>query len=304
MKEVWRDIKGYEGIYQVSNLGNVRSLDRMYEYHNSSGEVYFREYKGKVLTQNNSLRYKQISLSNRGSTGNFLVHRLVAEAFIPNPDNLPEVNHKDENPSNNRVDNLEWCTKSYNINYGNRNKLVSKALKGRILSPESIEKLRNSLKGHTPWNKGLHTRHIVCLDANIRFDCCEDAAKWIGGVTPEAVEYAARHSACCKGHVFVYADNIPEDIQSYVDRCLEKYRSGRKSGRPCKCIEDDLVFSSITEAARHYNCKRGDVSNKLIAGKGIELSDGRIIHFERISHEEFEKSLCKCVCDTSRNPTL
>ena len=106
MTEEWRDIKGYEGLYQVSNLGNVRSL------HWYGGDTI----KNRALV-NHTTGYLMVSLSNKKKCKPFLVHRLVAEAFIPNPNNYGFVNHKDENKQNNCVDNLEWCTKSYNAIY-------------------------------------------------------------------------------------------------------------------------------------------------------------------------------------------
>ena len=114
-EEIWRPIVGYEGLYEVSSYGRVRSLDR---YDNKN---HFR--KGLIMKQNdsgNGRGYMSVILCLNGKIKKYLVHRLVAQAFIPNPDNLPEVNHKDENPGNNNVTNLEWCDHSYNINYGTR----------------------------------------------------------------------------------------------------------------------------------------------------------------------------------------
>ena len=109
-KEIWKPVKDYEESYEVSNYGNVRSVDRMVKCLNG-----FEKRKGKVLKQSkNSSGYYVVNLSRKSK----LVHRLVAEAFIPNPNNLPIINHKDENPSNNNVDNLEWCTYRYNNMYG------------------------------------------------------------------------------------------------------------------------------------------------------------------------------------------
>ena len=114
MREEWRDIQGYEGMYQVSNLGRVRSLDRQVECKNS-----IRFYKGKILSHcEDDKGYIRVLLSVAGKHKSCQIHRLVAQAFIPNPSNLPEVNHKDEKTSNNCVDNLEWCTKIYNLYYG------------------------------------------------------------------------------------------------------------------------------------------------------------------------------------------
>ena len=124
MNEVWKDVVGYEQYYEVSNQGRVRSKSRTVHGMNEW------EMEGRVLRQANSGRYWQVYLCVNGKGKSKSVHRLVAEAFIPNPDNLPEVNHKDENRYNNHIDNLEWCTHKYNVNYGTRNQRISKARKG------------------------------------------------------------------------------------------------------------------------------------------------------------------------------
>ena len=112
--EVWKDAVGYEGYYQVSNCGNVRSVDRIVHCCNSE-----RFYRGKNLSQCiDDKGYSRVLLSVSGKHESCQVHRLVANAFIDNPDLLPEVNHKDENPQNNNSDNLEWCSKVYNLAYG------------------------------------------------------------------------------------------------------------------------------------------------------------------------------------------
>lgn len=109
MKEIWKDVPGYEGVYKVSNKGRLYSLKRF-----------------KVLKPyTNKCGYKMIMLQRNKVSHYTSIHRLVASAFLPNPNSLPQVNHKDENPSNNNVENLEWCTAKYNINYGNRNRKVS-----------------------------------------------------------------------------------------------------------------------------------------------------------------------------------
>ena len=111
--EVWKDISGYEGIYQVSSFGRVRSLPV---------KSKSRYYKGEILTlMTDKTGYSLVNLSRKS----YKVHRLVATTFLENPDNLPCVNHKDEDKTNNKVDNLEWCTYAYNNNYGTRNKRIS-----------------------------------------------------------------------------------------------------------------------------------------------------------------------------------
>ena len=114
IEEIWRPIEGYEGLYEVSNTGRVRSVDR---YVKSKGESYWLR-KGKMLSPTKDKNgYLKVNLSCNGKHNIIRVHRLVTEAFLPNPDNLPEVNHKDEDKTNNNVDNLEWCNAKYNSNY-------------------------------------------------------------------------------------------------------------------------------------------------------------------------------------------
>lgn len=107
MEEIWKDIKDYEGLYEVSNLGRVRSLN-----YNKTGEIRL------LKVQKHSDGYLQVGLRKDGKQKLYTVHRLVCEAFIPNPDGLPCVNHIDEDKTNNHVWNLEWCTVKYNTNYG------------------------------------------------------------------------------------------------------------------------------------------------------------------------------------------
>ena len=116
-EEIWKDVEGYEKLYQVSNLGRVRSLDHM-SVRNLNGKIYDCHVKGKMLTLvKDSSGYLNARLWKDGMKA-FLVHRLVAKAFIPNPDNLETVNHKDENILNNRADNLEYLSVADNIRYG------------------------------------------------------------------------------------------------------------------------------------------------------------------------------------------
>ena len=117
MIEEWRPVVGYEGLYEVSNTGQIRSFDRYVKY--SNGRIHL--HKGKVLSPiKDKDGYLQVNLCYNGKIHQIKVHRIVAQAFIPNPNNLPQVNHKDEDKTNNSVDNLEWCTVKYNNNYGSR----------------------------------------------------------------------------------------------------------------------------------------------------------------------------------------
>lgn len=130
MIEIFKDIEGYKG-YQVSNYGNVKSLN------------YNRTGKEKILKPTkNSDGYLQVSLHKDGKRKTCKVHRLVAQTFIENPNNLPQVNHKDENKQNNNVENLEFCDSQYNINYGTRNEKISKqvmCVETGVVYPSTME---------------------------------------------------------------------------------------------------------------------------------------------------------------------
>ena len=115
--EVWKPVVGYEGLYEVSNIGRVRSIN----FHKSG--------KAKVMSPSlNTWGYPIVDLRKNNKRHSYTVHRLVALAFIPNPDNLPEINHKNEIKYDNTVENLEWCTRKYNINYGTAIKRRSKPI--------------------------------------------------------------------------------------------------------------------------------------------------------------------------------
>ena len=116
IEEIWRPIEGYEGLYEVSSYGRVKSLKRPYE--NNGGIQWTKE---RILSPGKDKDgYLQVNLHCNGKQHQRKIHRLVAQAFLPNPDNLPQVNHRDEDKLNNRVENLEWCTAKYNSNYGSR----------------------------------------------------------------------------------------------------------------------------------------------------------------------------------------
>ena len=114
MEEIWKDIEGYEGYYQISNLGNVKSLAR--NVIRSDGVI--QPHKERIMDKRVSIDgYYIAKLTVNRKSKSIGIHILVARHFIPNPDNLPEVNHKDLDRKNNRVDNLEWCTHQDNVRY-------------------------------------------------------------------------------------------------------------------------------------------------------------------------------------------
>ena len=160
MQELWKDIKGYEGKYQVSNFGRVKSLN----YNNTSQE--------KILVNSLSNKgYYRVSLSLNNKAKQYNIHRLVAEAFIPNPLNLPFVNHKDKNRTNNMVDNLEWCTIQYNNTYGTVLDRLSNVRSKEVICIET-QKIYKSAK-QVEIETGLSASSIG--------KCCRGQRKTCGG---------------------------------------------------------------------------------------------------------------------------
>lgn len=160
--EIWRDIDGYEELYQVSNLGNVRSL----------GNGKSNNCKEKILKcYKDTSGYPFVRLYKNGVSKSYKTHRLVASEFIPNPNNFPQVNHKDEIKTNNMVDNLEWCTCEYNINYGTRNKKISKPI-------YSVDKTTNEITFYQSINDA---QRLTNINKSHISDCLKYKRKTAGG---------------------------------------------------------------------------------------------------------------------------
>jgi hypothetical protein len=145
-KEIWKDIIGYENYYQISNYGNVKSLERSFHL----GGIR----KEKILKFSiNTSGYFQVTLQKNGEKKNYLVHKLVALHFIPNPDNKSEINHKDGNKLNNLINNLEWCTRSENalhaFQLGLRNNKEEKS-PNRKLNIQQVFEIRELLNKKIP----------------------------------------------------------------------------------------------------------------------------------------------------------
>jgi len=137
-KEIWKPINGYEGRYEVSNFGRVRSLDRIIV--DSIGRK--RNIKGKIIKQcvSNNEYYYVVLYNNNVDGKTIAVHRLIADAFIDNPNNLSTINHKDENRKNNDIDNLEWCTQQYNVEYSKAKHYVLKNPQGEKIEVFNLRK--------------------------------------------------------------------------------------------------------------------------------------------------------------------
>ena len=155
--EIWKDIEGYDGMYQVSNLGRVKS---------------FKQGKERIMKPvYDTYGYLQVGLSKNGKQKFCSIHRLVAQAFIPNPDNLPEINHKDENKENNSVENLEWCDKKYNNNYGTRNQRVAEKLSKPVFQYTKDGKFVREWKSTKDVQRNLGYYHSLISE------CCNGKRK-------------------------------------------------------------------------------------------------------------------------------
>lgn len=144
MKEIWKEIPGYEGMYQVSNLGNVRAMEHLVNSKGGSKRVS----PAKLLSpQFREDGYSSVLLCNNGVHKKWYIHRLVAITFLDNPDNLPEINHIDENPRNNRVNNLEWCTHKYNMSCGTVPERIGSSNRGKRRSDATKALFSKQRKG-------------------------------------------------------------------------------------------------------------------------------------------------------------
>lgn len=171
MEEIWKDVPEYEGLYQVSTYGNVKSLDR---YVRSRWGTK-KPVKGHLLKAEKTIHgYLQVSLCKPGlSRKRYKVHRLVAMAFIPNPQNLPQVNHKDEDKTNNRLDNLEWCDGFYNQRYGTCSERKHIKLINHPLKSIKVEQLTKDGEhiDYYPSAKEAARQTGIC-QGNISCVCC------------------------------------------------------------------------------------------------------------------------------------
>ena len=215
-KEIWKPVMAYNGYYsdcyEVSNMGRVRSLDKI----TCDG----RPIKGKILRHGYSRGYPCVQLSKDNILRHAEIHRLVAISFIPNPTNLPCVNHKDQNIKNNNVDNLEWCTHKYNSNYGTCiSQRVSKESK-RIIA------------------KNIKTQEEIIYPS---LSACTRAGFNQGGIYKVMIGSYPHH----KGYIFYYPDD-PDWLQTH--------RKNTRYGAIYAISEIDgtrIDFKSIEATAKH-----------------------------------------------------
>lgn len=229
-----KDIPKFEGLYAATEDGKIWSY-----------------YKNKFLkTTLTKEGYLKVVLVKNKIHYNKLVHRLIAQTFLENPNNLPIINHKDENKINNSINNLEWCDYKYNSNYGTLPEKLSK-------------KMKNFLRTHPDFMKGKNNHKsipIKCIETNQIFETYTDAAKWckLKDVTCFIDYFKGKQGSAGKHpetkeklHWLKFEDNEWREAIKYVN----KKRSNDYLKKKIKCIETNEIFNSITEAEKKYNCR-------------------------------------------------
>lgn len=239
-REIWRSVPGYEGCYEVSSLGQVKSVGRIV---NKGVYSYFR--KERILKLDDRGDYIQITLSKDSKDSRFMVHRLVAAAFLPNPDNLPVVNHKDGDKHNNQVSNLEWCTHSQNVQHAIQTGLIR----------SGQQKINGSKATDTV---GVRVR---CVDTGELFDSIASAARYIGsyaGVIDGVADGKRSHRG--KGWLFEQIDDqyyqqhkedmLDADACSRVHAQIRSRTGWQGKSLSIYCVERDKHYKSRAAAAR------------------------------------------------------
>ena len=229
--EEWKSIPDYEE-YQVSTLGRVK---RLAYYKNVCGGSKQHCEERILKPQKRKRGYQAVMLSKNSKAKSFLVHRLVAIVFIPNPDNLPQVNHKDENTSNNCVDNLEWCNQCYNSNYGTSKYRISTKLKNGILSKPVEQYCKNGMF-IMEYPSAIEASRVLGLNVSGIISCCNSNKKYSN----------------CGGFQWKYknSDKIIKDIRKTILQFDKEYNF-------------IASYDSITEASKKTKVSITSISNCL-----------------------------------------
>lgn len=184
-KETWKDIDGYEGLYQVSDIGRIKALPR----HRRAGNISYVQKEHMMTQFTNTSGYKYVRLNIGSDKRMFFVHRLVAGAFVENPLSLPEVNHKNEIKTDNNAGNLEWCTRCYNETYGTKRERIQRTKE--ILNSDYYALMKKNLNHSYGAEKP-----VLCYMPDgtfvTRYSSISIAAQTIG-------DCSSHIAACCKG---------------------------------------------------------------------------------------------------------
>lgn len=240
--EEWRDIDGYAGYYQVSNKGRVRSLDRVVKTSEKFGGK--KKIKGKILACSKVEGYPAVALCKDGDEYKEFVHRLVARAFIPNPDNKPEVNHIDADRSNDNVENLEWVTHLENIQHSERLGLRT------VNTKKAIDASK---------------KKIIRSDGKV-FESIADAGRALGYSSGrEVTKVLSGNRKHINGYTFKYFDNDIDNaewLESQKNNCFVKLPHNAKR----VLRSDGKIFESAAAAGRDLGFVNGDHVSQVCNG--------------------------------------
>lgn len=229
--EIWKPIPNYEE-YEVSTFGRVKRL--AYNKYVCGGS--FQHCNERVLaSQPRKNGYQAVVLSKKGVVKSFLIHRLVALTFIPNPYNLPQVNHKDENPSNNCVGNLEWCDQKYNSNYGTSKNRIALKLKNGLLS-KPVQQYCTDGTFVREYPSAIEASRQLGLNVSGIISCCNCHPK---------------HKTC-GNYQWKYSNSNKEivDIRTWI---VQLTKEGKQI----------YSYKSLTEASTSTGISRTSISNNL-----------------------------------------
>lgn len=268
MEEIWKNVEVVRGIdftgyYEVSCFGNVRSIDR-WVYLKNGGKKFV--CGSDISKQKDKDGYLKVCLCHNGKEITIPIHRLVALSFIPNPSNLPCVNHKDENPSNNRVDNLEWCDYKYNNNYGTRLQ--------KVVSKESIPVVQLSMDGKfiKEWPSMMSIQENENFSESSLAICLSKKRYVHGGFIWMKSEQ--------------YNSMSKDDIRNFVNSINSK-----RKGKPTKIVRinkdtgERTVYNSMLEAANENNCSVSNIS-KCAKGKQETCAGFMWKYFDKYEYPE------------------
>lgn len=234
IEEIYRKVKGFEDSYIVSNTGKVMRTNK-------------KNNKEMKLAVSN-FGYHRVGLCFNGKKYRKSVHRLVAEAFIPNPNNFPQVNHKDEIRLNNNVANLEWCDSKYNNNYGTKNDRARKVLTGKQTSEETKLKISLAYSGNIDNGMNPKAKRVIC--DGVEYDCIKRCASYY-----DINDKTMRNWLLGK-------HRTPDKFIKLGLRYVDEQDLFQKSNKPVMCNGE--VFDSVSALSDKLNVNASTVSNWLL----------------------------------------
>ena len=242
-EEVWKDVKGYEGLFQVSNLGGVKSLPRKITY--TDGRVW--NYEGSKLSPSlNQDGYPIVHLKVQGKGKSLRVNRLVGEAFVDNPHNYDEINHIDEDKANNHYLNLEWCTRKQNMNHGT-------AMERAHSHPNAIKRLEESKRPVV----GVH----IATEKEVRFESINEAGR-DGFPRKQVSSVLNGNDKSCREYVWFYEEEYTSELK---DEKMKPFRVRVKQ------LDDDgnvlNEFIDAKEAGEFVGVHPSNISRAITQGR-------------------------------------